>query len=405
MADLYGLEASGLPPELVAQLAGTQGRRKIAETMLQRGMSPLQVQSGVASWTQGLAQLLNAYAGRKGIDTADKEAQGIADARKRMVSDAMAEYEKRRMGVPEQTAPFEADTFPGEAPIGGLKTVTQKGVAPDREGAYRQAMVSSLPELQKVATTDFNLDAKNQQREDQQLFQKEQLKAQTEARAADRAAQNEAKIQMMRDQIASREAMGKDANDLRREIARMQADLQREVKMAGIEAKKVAEAEKKTAAEQAKTEGLGAVEGLIGEMRGYYDSLDKAKAITSTERGGISNAMSALQTSGLGQIVGRTVGTEEQSLRDSITQSRPLLLNAIRQATGMSAKALDSNAELQLFLRAATDPALGKEANMRALNNLEQFIVNKGKKPTPMAADGAPMPAKASSGKVIEVDW
>lgn len=164
MADLYGLEASGLPPELIAQLAGTQGRRKVAESMLQRGLTPQQVQQGTMSWTQGLAQLANAYLGRKGVEEADKEAQSIAEKRKSMVSEALANYEKQRMGQAMQTAPFQADTFPGEVPIEGLQSITQQAVPADRRGAARTALASPFRELQNAASTDLKFDEMEEMR-------------------------------------------------------------------------------------------------------------------------------------------------------------------------------------------------------------------------------------------------
>jgi hypothetical protein len=63
-------------------------------------------------------------------------------------------------------------------------------------------------------------------------------------------------------------------------------------------------------------------------------------------------------------------GTTNQKQRDIILQARPLLLRSIMQATGMSAKNLDSNAELKLWLSTATDPTKGYEANTEALNNI-----------------------------------
>lgn len=226
MADLYGLEASGLPPELVAQLTGTQGRRKIAESMLQRGMSPIQVPQGTISWTQGLAQLLNAYAGRKGIEEADKEAQGIAEKRKSMVSDALANYEKQRMGQAMQTAPFQADTFPGEAPIEGLKTVTQQAIPADRRGAARSALASPFRELQNAASTDLKFDEMEEARTaraDMAKAQREQAAADAAMRSADRRAQIDAQMERVRAEIASREAMGQQANDLKKYLGELVA--------------------------------------------------------------------------------------------------------------------------------------------------------------------------------------
>jgi hypothetical protein len=50
------------------------------------------------------------------------------------------------------------------------------------------------------------------------------------------------------------------------------------------------------------------------------------------------------------------------------------LLNLIKEATGMSAQQMNSNAEMQLYLRAATDPTLSYEANIQALDNLDKMF-------------------------------
>lgn len=233
MADLYGLEASGLPPDLLARYTGSQGKKKIAEALLQSSMSPLQVPSGNISWTQGLAKLVEAYAGRKSADKADEELRQIAQDRKTMVADAMNAYQRSRAGTPEQTAPFVADAFPGEDPIAGLKTITQPAVAPDKEGAYRAAMASGLPEMGRIAETDFKLDARKEDREDQQAFKKDQLKAQTEARALDRAAQIAAQKERADADRIARDEQNKRDNETRRWTAQVMAD----VKQAAIDAK------------------------------------------------------------------------------------------------------------------------------------------------------------------------
>jgi hypothetical protein len=89
--------------------------------------------------------------------------------------------------------------------------------------------------------------------------------------------------------------------------------------------------------------------------------------------GAVSNVLAAVGSSGPGQFLGNMVGTENQSARNSIAQTRPLLLNAIKQATGMSAKQMDSNAELKMYLAAATDPKLDIKANMAALDSLDRL--------------------------------
>jgi hypothetical protein len=46
------------------------------------------------------------------------------------------------------------------------------------------------------------------------------------------------------------------------------------------------------------------------------------------------------------------------------------------KATGMSAKQMDSNAELKLWLATATDPTLDVESNRKALDNIEKKYIN-----------------------------
>ncbi len=61
-------------------------------------------------------------------------------------------------------------------------------------------------------------------------------------------------------------------------------------------------------------------------------------------------------------------------------------MQAIKEATGMSAQQMNSNVELQTFLRAATDPTLSIQANLEAINNLsklyglgQEYQIDKGK--------------------------
>jgi hypothetical protein len=59
-------------------------------------------------------------------------------------------------------------------------------------------------------------------------------------------------------------------------------------------------------------------------------------------------------------------------------------MTQIMSALGLSAKQLDSNAELKLWLSAATDPTLDLQSNKAALDNLENLLAGKGKnKPAP----------------------
>ena len=114
----------------------------------------------------------------------------------------------------------------------------------------------------------------------------------------------------------------------------------------------------------------------ISNLRAALNTLNAARAIPSTERGALSNISSSLASSGVGQIASRIVGTEAQTERDVISSSKLRLVNAIKQATGMSAQQLNSNVELQTMLKSLSDPSQSIEANIRNLDNIEKAYVN-----------------------------
>jgi hypothetical protein len=66
-------------------------------------------------------------------------------------------------------------------------------------------------------------------------------------------------------------------------------------------------------------------------------------------------------------------------------------LQAIAKATGMSSKQMDSNVELQMYLRAATDPKLDYESNIYALDQLQTLYGMGGA--APAAVGGGNMPS------------
>ena len=124
---------------------------------------------------------------------------------------------------------------------------------------------------------------------------------------------------------------------------------------------------------QAQKGGEGTVGGVVADLRDKYTKLDADNGIVSTNNRVGTNLGAAFGSSGVGQFLNGAVGTKTQSSRDSIAMTRPLLLQAIMKATGMSAKQMDSNAELKLYLATATDPQKGLEANLEALDRIESL--------------------------------
>jgi hypothetical protein len=130
--------------------------------------------------------------------------------------------------------------------------------------------------------------------------------------------------------------------------------------------------QKAQAAAGIKAAGASDVDASIAVLRDAYDRLESGGGITSTKNDALSNASAALSSSGVGTTFGKTFGTNNQSARNDIAMSRPALLAAMMKATGMSAKQMDSNAELKMWMATATDPTLDVESNRRALANIER---------------------------------
>jgi hypothetical protein len=138
--------------------------------------------------------------------------------------------------------------------------------------------------------------------------------------------------------------------------------------------------------------GRETVNTLATGLKDQYNLLKDTGGITSTKESALSNIPAFLSSSSAGQATGKLFGTANQSARNTISQSRPLLLQAIAKATGMSSKQMDSNVELQMYLRAATDPSLDYEANIYALDQL-QTLYGVGSAPPVVSGGGGNMPS------------
>lgn len=403
--DLYGLEASGIDPEIAAKMLGAKRKRKVTEAMLQQSMSPMNpnrvASGGIAvpiSAFEALAKVAQVYMGQKGLEGADKELAGLASENQKKVASAMAGYEKTRMGDPGVQMPTAVDdegnsNAPNEvAPVKG-----------DPRRAIAEAMASPL--LQKNALVQNDLKSLQprvlgrtlvdgmgntvatdstwaEEQRNAQEARAAQSKAALEAKAAEGVAQRQAREENIRLMASLRPAPQPvapsftevlDPKDQTR-LLRVDGKAYKggtvgDIGVLGVSGKEPTAAKK---AEQVDS-GKGTVSGIAEELRGYYKKLKDNGGIVDTSKTGPSNLSARISASGLGQLVGGAVGTQNQSARNSIAQTRPLLLNAIKQATGMSAKQMDSNAELKMYLAAATDPTLDVQANEAALANLERL--------------------------------
>jgi hypothetical protein len=118
----------------------------------------------------------------------------------------------------------------------------------------------------------------------------------------------------------------------------------------------------------------------LDNLRASFTRLNEMRAIPSTERNVVSNVMSAAGASGIGQALGKAGGSPEQVERDVINSARQRLITSIKNATGMSARSLDSNVELKTMLNSISDPGQSYEAAMRIIDDIENTYVRNAPK-------------------------
>lgn len=119
MNDPYGLIASGLPPELAARLQGISQRDLIARAMLEQSMGPIEnlgPPGAKLNFTQGAANMLKAYLGRKNLEASERGRSEIEGERQRLVSGAMNQYQRTRMGAPASPPLTAVDDEGGAMP-------------------------------------------------------------------------------------------------------------------------------------------------------------------------------------------------------------------------------------------------------------------------------------------------
>jgi len=173
-------------------------------------------------------------------------------------------------------------------------------------------------------------------------------------------------MQMQQQNNAENRDIRREALDIQRANAAANIDLRRE----SIDVRRDEKEAKKQAAQDVKTQGKQDFEDGLANIAASYTNLKDMGGITSVNEGGLSNLGSAISSSRIGQATGGLFGTAEQSERNKIAGAVPLLTQSIKNATGMSAQQMNSNVELQTFLKALGDPKNDYEANLEILKNL-----------------------------------
>lgn len=191
--------------------------------------------------------------------------------------------------------------------------------------------------------------------------------------SADRAAQRDQAVQLQRERIDAQIQAAKERGATQKEIAQMQIEGRAQIAqlVASLKGPSAAVLKAQEKAEKL-AEGQVALSDTLSTAETLVKDLAKMGGMTSTSKGPLANLVTSLQTGTVGQIAGRTFGTQEQAKRDELKSVRLQLLNAVKEATGMSSQQLNSNVELKTYLDSLGSEGMTKEANLAILDNLSK---------------------------------
>ena len=207
--------------------------------------------------------------------------------------------------------------------------------------------------------------------------------------SADKAAQREATLLLGREKIAAKleSDLAQAKTDIEKEKLRIEAKRELAQLMASLKGPSSAVLKAQEKAEKIQ-EGQLALGDTISTAETLVKDLAKMGGITSTSKGPLANLVTSLQTGTVGQMAGRTFGTAEQAKRDELKSIRLQLLNAVKEATGMSAQQLNSNVELKTYLDSLGSEGMTKEANLAILDNLSRrYLKGEAAKPAKNKSD------------------
>lgn len=364
-----------------SQLGGALGGMLGAQDPEMQKAATLQgiLKNAVTTTPEGLATLAQTLAsqgfGQQAMQVMDQARQSQLQAAQL----GKARIEEQRMtlsAAKEDAMTKELAALPFDATQEDyLKVVTKYGDAK-----------TILPTLQ--ASID-----RSTQRQQQADLQKERIQARIDEAKA--AAEN--RLELARQQGATQLQIAQMADQSRRDIAQMQADARKDVATTTAAMKGPSAAVIKAQEKADKiAEGQAGLADTVSVAKTLVKDIADMGGMTTTSKGALANLMTSLGTGTVGQAGARLVGTPTQAKRDELNSVRLQLFNAVKEATGMSSTQLNSNVELQTWLKSLGSDTMSKEANLAILDNIEnRYLKNKDMKPTGDAKESPKPPMYA----------
>lgn len=351
-----------ISPDFELQKQQANRQKEMAKMLLQQGQAQISGPTGQMVSGRYVAQspwqalqapvnmLLGAYLRNKGDESAAQYEKGVREKGVRDINDILTLAEGRKALPAEQLA--------GPAYNGVAPTIQYPAIEANPRAAMARALMSESPQVQSMAP----VLAKNAFPSTPESVLKYKF-AQTPEGGNFKGSLADFENQMTPYQKASLAIQSINQAQSRVPMGyRMKPD-------GTLEAIPGGPADIKA---QTANVGRETVDTLVSDLKDNYAVLKGSGGIT--EKGaGLSNAPAYVASSPVGQLAGKVFGTENQSARNTINSARTLLMQAIKKATGMSAQELNSNFELQQYLKTATDPSLDYESNMEALDRIQKL--------------------------------
>lgn len=160
MADPYGLSASGLPPELAAQLMGLTREQAIAQALMQQSQQPLAAPQAKGRFEvpigplSAIAKVAQAYMAKQGVAANDQKFADFSGQVNNARLKALSDYSAARDGSPAQNIPYpQGLTADDEG--NAMPPAVKPAVPGDARAAIAQALMNPLLASNPLVSADL----------------------------------------------------------------------------------------------------------------------------------------------------------------------------------------------------------------------------------------------------------
>jgi len=197
-------------------------RQKYAELLRQQSMEPLQGQSSgrfavPISPLEGLAKMLQAYSGRKGVEGAEQQRKDLSGRMDTERSTDMTALAQALRGTPARPQVMGSDDQSMLADQGGEANPMTQAVQGDPNQAAMIALQSRLPDVRQMAPGLMQIGETRQNRQEDKAFRGEQAQA-----------QRDFQMEQLRMRAEDQRASAQERAAAQRQLVQMQIEAKRE---------------------------------------------------------------------------------------------------------------------------------------------------------------------------------